>query len=152
DPRPTLKGGPAMRRSPLLRLEGLVLAVALLTFGAGCGAAATPPPQQPAIEIAPPPPGSAEPATPPTAKGEAPPKTEPAGKPGSRPTALPGTSIRFEGGDGSSQEKAIVILGAKGESDGVAAEYKYLELVYGPKGSAWRPRKQALLSGKGRHF
>lgn len=35
-------------------------------------------------------------------------------------------SIRFEGGDGRSEATAIKILGAKGESAGVASEYKWL--------------------------
>ena len=46
-----------------------------------------------------------------------------------------------------------MILGAKGERDGVNAEYKYIEIVYGAsKGGAWKPVKQALLSDKGKHF
>lgn len=34
--------------------------------------------------------------------------------------------VHFTGGNGESAEKAVVIAGAKGESDGVAAEYDWL--------------------------
>lgn len=34
--------------------------------------------------------------------------------------------IRYEGGDGSSREKAVIICGARHEEDGVAAEYAYI--------------------------
>ncbi|MGL4238043.1 hypothetical protein [Tabrizicola sp.] len=35
--------------------------------------------------------------------------------------------IAFKGGDGASVETAIVVLGAQGSSDGVAAEYQWIE-------------------------
>lgn len=40
------------------------------------------------------------------------------------------SSIRFKGGDGSSKEKAIIILGAANSEQGVPAEYKYLDKKY----------------------
>lgn len=67
---------------------------------------------------------------------------------GPKLASLPGTSIRFDGGDGSAKDKAIKILGAKGEQDGVAAEYQYLDAVFG-KGS-WKPKGQSLLEEDGR--
>jgi hypothetical protein len=139
-----------MHRSRSLEV-GTLFAVVLSALSAGCGGAATPQPQTPAVDIAPPPPSSsAEPtAPPPPPKAEAPEKAAPAGN---RPSSLPGTSIRFTGGDGSTQEQAIVILGAKGETDGVASEHKYLELVYGPRGRAWKVVQQSLLSHNGKHL
>jgi hypothetical protein len=69
-----------------------------------------------------------------------------------RPTSMPGTSIRFLGGDGSSQDKAVVIKGAKGEVDGVRCEYWYIEQLYGPRGATWDVNEQSLLEDKGRQF
>ena len=39
--------------------------------------------------------------------------------------------ISYKGGDGSTKQNAIVILGVKDEADGVDAEYNYLEDKYG---------------------
>ena len=63
---------------------------------------------------------------------------------------LPGSSIRFEGGDGTSKERAIKIVGAHSEGDGVPAEYEYLNVLYG-KGK-WKPGKQALLGDGGKNI
>jgi hypothetical protein len=40
--------------------------------------------------------------------------------------------IYYDGGDGSSLEDAIVIHGADTEPEAVAAEYRYVERIYGP--------------------
>ena len=65
-----------------------------------------------------------------------------------RPRALPGSSIRFDGGDGTSAEQAIVIAGAHGESDGTESEYRYLQLAFGRV----QVRRQALLTHDGHHL
>ena len=39
--------------------------------------------------------------------------------------------IQYKGGDGSSKEKAVIILGANNEFEGVDAEYEYLESKIG---------------------
>ena len=39
-------------------------------------------------------------------------------------------SISYQGGDGSSCEQRIIIVGAKGEPDGVASEYEWIERHY----------------------
>lgn len=70
----------------------------------------------------------------------------------SRPTTLPGTTIRFEGGAGTSVDDAIVIRGAHGEEDGTGAEYKYLEMVYGPRGSGYKVAGQSLMNQNGKSF
>jgi len=41
-----------------------------------------------------------------------------------------GGAIKYEGGDGSSCKQAIAIVGAKGEQDGVASEYSFIEQHY----------------------
>jgi hypothetical protein len=87
------------------------------------------------------------PSTQPSVSADAPAQSSSA-----RPTSLPGTSIRFAGGDGTTLERAIVIHGAQGESDGVAAEYAYLELVYGPKDVEQRVTSQALMEKNGRSY
>ena len=138
-------------RSPAFRA---LFAIVLSALSAGCGGAATPQPQTPAVDIAPPPPSSsAEQAAPPP-KAEAASIAAPTDKapPGDRPSSLPGTKIRFTGGDGSTQEQAIIILGAKGEREGVDAEYRYLEILYGPQGRTWKMVKQSLLAHNKRHF
>lgn len=40
------------------------------------------------------------------------------------------SKIKYEGGDGSSMEKAIIIKGAVSSTDGVAAEYDYIKKKY----------------------
>jgi hypothetical protein len=66
------------------------------------------------------------------------------------PQRIPGTSIRFTGGDGTSMKSAIVILGAKGEQDGTGAEYKYLDLLL--PDVSHTVRGQALLEDSGRSY
>ncbi len=39
--------------------------------------------------------------------------------------------ISYKGGNGSTQQEAIIILGAKNEPEGVDAEYDYLDGKYG---------------------
>jgi len=68
------------------------------------------------------------------------------------PTEIAGTAIKFTGGDGSSMEKAIVIEGALNETEGVGAEYDYLDLLFGPQGSGWQLEQQSLLSEGGRYY
>jgi len=40
------------------------------------------------------------------------------------------TGIQYEGGDGSSCQQAIAIVGARGEQDGVASEYTWIKQHY----------------------
>jgi hypothetical protein len=114
---------------------------------AACASAPLKPPAT--IEIAPAsaPAAEAAPAPLPTAA------QHPAAKPASnRPTTLPGTTIRFEGGDGSTKESAIIVLGAKGEQDGVDSEYQYLDLLYGPRPTGWTMIQQSLLGDMGQNY
>jgi len=69
-----------------------------------------------------------------------------------RPREIAGTPIHFEGGDGSSIDKAIVIRGARGEGDGVQAEYWYLAQLYGPKGAGHDVLQQSLLNKNGHAY
>ena len=86
------------------------------------------------------------------AEAPAPPSDPPRAKAAGLPRGIPGTSIEFLGGDGSSQKQAVLIHGAKGENDGVAAEYKYLELLYGAEGERWNRSEQSLLEDNGRSY
>jgi len=52
--------------------------------------------------------------------------------------------IKFRGGDGSSKEKAIIILGANSDLEGVEAEYEYLESIYEEQNVEWRLNEQSL--------
>jgi hypothetical protein len=69
-----------------------------------------------------------------------------------RPTELPGTPIRFLGGDGTSVDTAILIQGAHGEMDGTASEYRYLAMVYGRQNDAWKLEQQSLLNHAGKQY
>jgi len=126
-----------MRRS----IRALVFLLA-----AGCGGAASQ--GTPAVTVTAQPVATAPPAT----TGSLPQPTTTSAATPPRPTALPGTSIRFEGGAGTSVKDAIVIKGAHGEMDGVAAEYKYLELIYGPRNVGYTVSGQSLLSNAGKSF
>lgn len=63
--------------------------------------------------------------------------------------SLPKSSIHFEGGDGATKEHAIKIMGASGENDGVAAEYQYLNALYGD--GKWHPGSQSLITVDGKN-
>jgi hypothetical protein len=56
--------------------------------------------------------------------------------------------LQFAGGDGSSVESAVIIRGAKHESDGISAEHEYLSAHFG----SWFLKRQALINKKGRFF
>lgn len=123
----------------------LVCFVSLVSCG---GAAAT---AQPTVTVTP----TAATATPtaePTATGSLPQPTRQAPAPTACKRPLAGTPICMEGGQGTSIQDAIVIKGAHGESDGVAAEYKYLETLYGPRGSGYTVNGQSLLENAGKSF
>jgi hypothetical protein len=112
------------------------------------GCPAPPEPAVPTVPLPPAVPGQEAqplprpPAAPPAPKANA----------GRAPTGVPGTSIRFTGGDGSSIAKAIVIEGAKGEMDGVASEYQYLDALLGPRNVVWKMVMQSLLNENGKSY
>ena len=58
------------------------------------------------------------------------------------------TRITYQGGDGSSFEKAVVIAGAKSSMDGVPAERKWLKKKYGN----YEKLKQALVKEGGKYY
>ncbi len=65
------------------------------------------------------------------------------------PASEPETGeVTYSGGDGSSREQAVVIRGAKGEADGVKAEYTWLRRRF----SAHRVLRQAVVSLNGRVY
>ncbi len=53
--------------------------------------------------------------------------------------------IEFNGGDGSSLEKAIIIKGASNSIDGVRAEYDYIIQRFGKRGKTWNLHSQELI-------
>ena len=125
----------------------LPVVLLLLPLLAACGAA--PPRPPPTLEIAPPPAPTAEAPAASIAAPTPPPAAKPSSK---RPTTLPGTSIHFEGGDGATKKTAIIILGAKGERDGVDSEYQYLDLLYGPRPDGWTMIQQSLLGDMDQNY
>lgn len=58
------------------------------------------------------------------------------------------TGPSYSGGDGSSLEKAVQILGAHNTSEGIAAEYRFIELLHGPRGREWIVEGQWLMRGE----
>ncbi len=53
-------------------------------------------------------------------------------------------NVSYEGGDGSSFEKAVIIKNAKNTRNGIASEYSYLEKEYGKRGTGWIFISQSL--------
>jgi hypothetical protein len=64
------------------------------------------------------------------------------------PPAKAAGHVKYEGGDGSSLEKAVIIKGAKGEEEGVNAEYAWLA----KKHPGYKMHEQSLLGEKGRKY
>ena len=52
--------------------------------------------------------------------------------------------IKITDSDGSSPEKAIVNQNIKSHSEGVDAEYEYLESIYGKQNVEWRLNEQGM--------
>ena len=60
--------------------------------------------------------------------------------------------IQYKGGDGSTKEKAVIILGAKNEMVGVDAEYVWLEEKYGQENIEWEMIDRTLLDEGDKQF
>lgn len=61
--------------------------------------------------------------------------------------------VRFEGGDGSSVDRAVRIVGAASGNEGVAAEYYFISRRHGKQGADWRPAGQRSFNdNKGAKF
>ena len=56
--------------------------------------------------------------------------------------------IQFNGGNGSSKDQAIIIFGAESDSEGVDAEYRYLDLLY----KGWELDEQTLIFDKDKQY
>ena len=55
------------------------------------------------------------------------------------------TMIKISGGDGSTQEDAVIILNARDETEGVDAEYNYLDDTLGKENVCWKLVFQHLI-------
>ncbi|MBV6418855.1 MAG: hypothetical protein DAHOPDDO_00065 [Ignavibacteriaceae bacterium] len=53
--------------------------------------------------------------------------------------------IHYKGGNGSSKQESIVILGAANESEGIDAEYKWLEVKFDKQNIDWELSFQELV-------
>jgi hypothetical protein len=60
--------------------------------------------------------------------------------------------ILFKGGNGLTKEEAVKILGAKDETEGVDAEYNWLEENYGKQNINWVLNDQELIDEGDRQF
>jgi len=56
--------------------------------------------------------------------------------------------LRFEGGDGSSMEKAVIVKNAKNEMEGIDAEAKWIHKLH----RRWRKGNQALMRKDGKSY
>ncbi len=72
--------------------------------------------------------------------------TDPSGA--SKANVLKIGNIVYEGGDGSSIEKAVIIKNAKNTMEGVRAESDWIAKVH----PGWKKGNQALISHNGRHY
>ena len=66
----------------------------------------------------------------------------------SSPKAVKIGKLVFEGGDGATQETAVVIKGAKNEQEGVDAERKWVNKVH----PGWKKGAQALMNAEGKYY
>jgi hypothetical protein len=53
--------------------------------------------------------------------------------------------IFYKGGDGPTKEKSVIILGAGNETEGIDAEYNWLEEKYGKQNINWELNSQELM-------
>ena len=60
--------------------------------------------------------------------------------------------MQYKGGDGSSQEKAVIIVDVNNEIFGVNAEYIWLEEKYGQENVKWEMLDQTLLDEGDKQF
>jgi hypothetical protein len=60
--------------------------------------------------------------------------------------------VVYAGGDGTSLEKAVVIIGASGEFEGVSSEYMWLDTKFGPENVNWQSQGQELMAENGRYY
>ncbi len=60
----------------------------------------------------------------------------------------PSTGIVYEGGDGSSMEKAVVIKGASNSDEGIKAEDLWMEKMH----PGWTKKRQSLMYDKKGNF
>jgi len=60
--------------------------------------------------------------------------------------------MQYKGGDGLSKEKAVIILDANNEFEGVDSEYLWLEEKYGQENVKWKMIDQTLLDEGDKQF
>lgn len=60
--------------------------------------------------------------------------------------------INLTGGDGSTQEKAIIILNARDGSEGVKAEYSYVENILGKENVRWTLAFQNFIGDEDKQY
>jgi hypothetical protein len=60
--------------------------------------------------------------------------------------------IRLEGGDGSSVQSAVKIVGAATEQENIAAQHFFFSKMFGREGFEWVPTGQSPLTHAGRSY
>jgi len=62
------------------------------------------------------------------------------------------TRIRFAGGNGDSQDSAVVIVGARDPKEGMKAEADFISMQHGEKGKDWRLSEQSVSRENGKVY
>lgn len=62
------------------------------------------------------------------------------------------SNIKYEGGNGSSIEEAVIILGANSEMEGIGAEATWISKQYGQRNIDWKKGDVALISKGGKDY
>ena len=60
--------------------------------------------------------------------------------------------IQYKGGDGTTQVKAIVILGAKDNQEGIDAEYEIISEMLGERFIDWELVRQTLIQEEDKSY
>ncbi len=60
--------------------------------------------------------------------------------------------VSFKGGNGTSQEEAIIIDGAEDTAEGVGAEYYYIDRLREATGLELKLMKQSLIHDEEKHY
>jgi hypothetical protein len=62
------------------------------------------------------------------------------------------SSVIYKGGDGNSPENAVLILGARNEQSGIAAEYAYISKLNGERNEGWKYGEQSTVMHDGKRI
>jgi hypothetical protein len=62
------------------------------------------------------------------------------------------STVVYKGGDGKSSESAVLILNAKNEKNGIAAEYAWISKFHGERNAGWKYGEQSSVMHEGKRI